>query len=216
MEIEIASENLIGAFSAEHHLYAHRLDDASQQIHRRRSTHGGNIVSLDVIDDVADGIKTFLNGIIDFMVDSTDVVGNEACLCQVGSTFQTNGKRVQTGPVGTSAAIILYAVFTELLGNGRDDTGVETAGEKYAVRHVGHQLPTDSILKGIVNDLHAGFVILYRLIFKPVTLIIALHSRFLAPIVMSGQERLIMFTLTLKGFEFRCDIDRSVIVVANI
>ena len=33
VEVEVASEDLVGAFAAEYHLNAHRLDDASEQIH---------------------------------------------------------------------------------------------------------------------------------------------------------------------------------------
>ena len=121
MEIKVATEDLIGSLTAEHHLDAHRLNDTSQQVHRRRSPNGSNIVGLDEVDNIADGIESFLNGIVDFMVDSTDMVGYHLGLGQIGRTFQAHSEGVQTGPVGTRLRVVLDTMLAELLGNGRDD-----------------------------------------------------------------------------------------------
>ena len=75
MEIKIATENLIGTFTGKHHLDAHRLDYASQQVHRCRGTDGGDIIGLNIIDNIPNGVKTFLNGIVDFVMNRTDMVG---------------------------------------------------------------------------------------------------------------------------------------------
>ena len=100
MEIEVTTENLVGTLTTEHHLDTHRLDDTSQQVHRRRGTNGGDVVGFNEIDDVTDGIETFLNGIVDFVVHSTDMVGYHLGLGKIGSALQTYGKRVQTRPIG--------------------------------------------------------------------------------------------------------------------
>ena len=57
VEIEVTAEQLIRAFTRQHHLDAHRLDDAGQQVHQGGSSDRGHIIRLDVIDDVAQGIK---------------------------------------------------------------------------------------------------------------------------------------------------------------
>ena len=102
VEIEVAAENLVGTFAAEHHLDTHRFDDACQQVHRCGGTDGGDIVGFNEIDDITDGVEPFLNGVVDLVVHGADMIGDEFGFCQVGGTFQSYGKRVQTRPVGTS------------------------------------------------------------------------------------------------------------------
>ena len=48
--------------------------------------------SLDEIDDVADGIETFLDGIVDLVVNGADMVGHELRLGQVGRAFQAHSE----------------------------------------------------------------------------------------------------------------------------
>ena len=107
MEIEIASENLIGTLARQYHLDTHRLDDTRQQIHRSRGT-------------LTDGIKSLLDGIVDFMMHSTDMVGHHSGLRQVGSPFQSYSKGMQTGPICLGLRTILNAHFGKSLGNGRN------------------------------------------------------------------------------------------------
>ena len=95
MEVEIAAENLVGPFAAQHHLDAHRLDDAGQQIHRRGGPDGGHVVGFDIVDDIAEGIQPFLNSIIDFMVNRSDMFGHQTGLFQVGSPLQPYGEGMQ-------------------------------------------------------------------------------------------------------------------------
>ena len=121
MEIEVTTKDFIGSLTTEYHLDTHRLDDASQQVHRRRSPNGSNIVGLDEVDNIADGIESFLNGIVDFMVDSTDMVGHHLGLGQIRRTFQAHGEGVQTGPIGTRLRVVLDTMLAELLGNGRNN-----------------------------------------------------------------------------------------------
>ena len=92
MEVKISAENLVGALTAKHHLYAHAFYHAGQQIHWRGSANSGDIVGFNEIYHIADGIETFLDGIVDFVVHGAYMVGHFACLCQVGCPFQTNGK----------------------------------------------------------------------------------------------------------------------------
>ena len=120
MEIEIASENLIGTLARQYHLDTHRLDDTRQQIHRSRGTHGGNIVGFNKIDHITDGVEPLLDGIVDFMMHSTDMVGHHSGLRQVGSPFQSYSKGMQTWPICLGLRTILNAHFGKSFGNGRN------------------------------------------------------------------------------------------------
>lgn len=102
VEIEVAAENLVGTLAREHHLDAHRLDDARQQVHRRRGAYGRHVVGLDIIDHVAHGIQPLLYGVVDFVVYGADMVGDLACRRQVGRPFQPDGERVELRPPGPS------------------------------------------------------------------------------------------------------------------
>ena len=53
VEIEVTAENFVGSFSRQHHFYAHRLNHACQQIHRRGGAHGGHVVGFDMVNHVA-------------------------------------------------------------------------------------------------------------------------------------------------------------------
>ena len=88
MEIEVATENLVCTFAGEDHLDTHRLDHPGKEIHRRTGTDGRHIVGLDVIDYVADGIQTFLDGIVHLMMDGSDEIGDFAGLDEIGSPLQ--------------------------------------------------------------------------------------------------------------------------------
>lgn len=57
VEIKVAAEDLVGTFTAQYHLDAHRLDDTCQQIHRCGSTDGSYVVCLNEIDNIPDGIE---------------------------------------------------------------------------------------------------------------------------------------------------------------
>ena len=78
VEIEIAAEHFISSFATQHHFDSHAFNDACQQIHRGRGANGGDIVSLDVVNDVADSVQSFLDGIVDFMMHGSDKAGHFA------------------------------------------------------------------------------------------------------------------------------------------
>ena len=121
VEIEISSEYLICSLTGEYHLDTHTADDSCQQIHRGRCSNGCHIVGLDEIDDITDGIQTFLYGIVDFMMHGTDVLCYEASLSKVWCTFQSYSKGVQTWPVSLGLFTILNTISTVFLCDGRDD-----------------------------------------------------------------------------------------------
>ena len=127
MEIQVAAENLVGTLAREYHLNTHRLDDTCQQIHRCRGTNGGYIVGLDIVDDITDGIEPLLNSIVDLVMNRSDMISHQLCLGEIGSTLKTDGKGVQTGPIGFGLRVILDTHLRILLGNSGNHGGVETA-----------------------------------------------------------------------------------------
>ena len=118
VEVEITSEHLVGTLARKHHLDTHAADDSRQQIHRGRCTHGGYIVGLDEVDDIADGIQTFLDGVVDFVMHGSDVLGYQSCLRQIRRTLQAHGKGVQTWPISLGLTTILHTSRRIFLGYG--------------------------------------------------------------------------------------------------
>ena len=92
VEVEITAEHLVGTLAAQYHLDAHALDDAGQQVHRSGGAHGGHIIGFYVIDHVADGVESLLNGVVDFMMYGSDMIGHLAGLGQIGGSLQTHGE----------------------------------------------------------------------------------------------------------------------------
>jgi hypothetical protein len=74
MEVEVASENLVTALTAEDHFNAHSFDFAAEEIHGSTRSHGRHIVCLEVVYDVRDSVQTFLHREGKFMVDSSKEV----------------------------------------------------------------------------------------------------------------------------------------------
>ena len=138
VEVEITTENLIGTFATKHHLDAHRLDDTCQQVHRCGSTNSGNVVCFDKVDDITQGIEPFLNGIIDFMVNSADIFRHFTGFNQVRCTAQTDGEGVELRPPGFALVVGFNALAGIFLGNGGDDGRVEATTEQNTVRNIGH------------------------------------------------------------------------------
>ena len=236
VEIEIASEHLVGTLARKHHLDTHASDDSRQEIHRGRSTHGGYIVGLDEIDDITDGIQSLLDGVVDFVVHGSDVLSNQSCFCQVRRTLQTNGEGMKSRPVSLGFATVLHTGRRILLGYGRDDGRIETTAQQYTVRNITHQLALYRSLQGIVNLLYRSLFLRFRIlqlgfsllsiinlifllhgsVFKPITGIVTLHARVLAVIIMTWEEWLVMVALTFQCLQLACYQHFSILIITNI
>ena len=175
-----------------------------------------DIVGFDKIDDVADGIQTFLYGIVYFVMDGADVLGNETCFRQIGSPFQAYGKTVETRPVGLGTAVVLDAHLAVLFGDGGNHRRVETPAEQHTIGHVGHQLSLHGFLQSIVDGSDAYRIVLHGIIFHPIATVIPLHARLFAPIVMTWQERLVTFALAFECLQFGGYVEGAIAVVANV
>ncbi len=121
MEVEVAAEHFVRTFAGKHHFDAHGFNFPRHQVHRRRSANSGHIVGFDVIDNVADGIQPFLDGKVNFVVHSAEVVGHLLRRFQVRRAFQTDRERVQLRPPGFATLLIFDATGGEFLGDSRDD-----------------------------------------------------------------------------------------------
>lgn len=50
VEVQVATEDLIGALSRQHHLHTQSLDLPGHQEHRRAGSDGGHVVSFHMVD----------------------------------------------------------------------------------------------------------------------------------------------------------------------
>ena len=216
VEIEIAAEHFISPFTTQHHFDSHAFNDACQQIHRGRGANGGDIVSFDVVNDVADSVQSFLDGIVDFMMHGSDKAGHFAGFYQVGRTFQTDSKGMELRPPGIFFIVGFYPFACIFLGNGRDDGTVQTAGKKYAVGHITHQLAFNGLFQSVVYVQGIGIVVFHGFVFKPVADVPAGHLAFFSPIVMAGKEGFVFITEPFEGFQLAGAVYFAVLILTYI
>ena len=150
------------------------------------------------------------------MMNSADMIGHKFGLCQIRRTFQSYGKRVQTGPVGLGFRIVLNTHLGIFLGDGRDDAAVETTREQYTVRHVAHQLALHCIFEGIVDGLDRGGIILHSVVLHPVATIVPFLPGVDTPVVVAGKEGLVTLALAFEGLELGGDVDGAISIVADV
>ena len=96
--MKLTSENLIGSFTRENHLDTHSLDLSAEKVHWGGSSDSRNVVGLEVVDDLGNRVKTFLDGKVIFVVDGAEEVGGFFGGNQVGGAWKTNGERVESWP----------------------------------------------------------------------------------------------------------------------
>ena len=137
----------------------------------------------------------------------TPTVHGNLLVGQVGGTLQTYGERVEARPPGRTRAIVLHTVTGKTGSDSGDDTRVETTGEEHTVRHITHQLTLHGAHQALTDLLHRlairQLTLRTCLAVHPRTGVPALHAfvSLLAPIVMTGEERLVAVALSLEGFE---------------
>lgn len=235
VEVKVTAEHLVRTFAAEYHLDAHAFDDTCQQIHGGGGADSGYVVSLNEIDDVADSIEAFLNGIVYLVMHGTDMTGHFASFNQVGSTLQADGEGMELRPPGICLVVCLDAFGGIFLGDGRDDGRIESATEQDTVGDVGHQLALYGGFKCVVHsrDLCAvgcpayrsrrgitfggrSVVVLHSGIVHPVAGVPAVHLALAPTVVVAGKERLVLVAETLKGFQLTAEVDVSILVASYI
>ena len=153
VEVQVAAEDLVGAFAGEDHLDAHRLDLARHQEHGCGSPDRGHIICFDMMYDIAQSVDSLLHGKGEPMVYTTNVLGNLLCSGQVGATFQTDGKGVDTRPPGLCLVVFLHTGGGVFARKGSDDRGVQASREQNTVRHITHKLTMHGIGQGVPHNL---------------------------------------------------------------
>ena len=90
VEVQVPSEDLVTALTTEHHLDAHSLDLAREQVHGRRGADGGDIVRLQVVDDIRQSVKTLVDGEGHDVMLGTQELGHLEGSLVVGRARQTD------------------------------------------------------------------------------------------------------------------------------
>lgn len=98
VEIEIATEYFIAAFAAQHHLYSHRLDLPTEEVHWGASAYSRHVVRLEVVDYIRDGVKPFLYGEDVFVVEGPEVMCCFTSGEKVGRVLEADGEGMQLWP----------------------------------------------------------------------------------------------------------------------
>jgi hypothetical protein len=74
VEVEVASEELVGALAGDDHLDPEGLDLARHEEHGRARPDYGDVVRLCLVDHVLDGVDVVLNGEVELMVQGAQVL----------------------------------------------------------------------------------------------------------------------------------------------
>ena len=214
VEVEVATEQLVGAFAGEHHLDPHRLDVAGHQVHGRGGADGGDVIGLEVIDDIPQGIQTLLHGEVDLVVNGAEVIGHLAGGGEIRRAFQADGEGVQLGPPGFALAIVFHPTGGIELGDGGDDGRIQPAGEQHTVGHVAHQLAFYRRFQrgfelGLVAD-----VVLDCAVLHPVAFVPSFKLAILAPQVVSRREGFDALADRYQRLHLGGDVEVAVLVAA--
>lgn len=71
----LTSKDFVTSFPTKNHLHPHSLDLSTEEIHRCARPYGRNIIRLQMVDNIRNGIQTLLNSKHIFVVDCIQEVG---------------------------------------------------------------------------------------------------------------------------------------------
>lgn len=180
MEVQVSTKDLVATLTTEDHLDTHGLDLARKEVHGSRGTDRGNIVGLQVVDDIGESVEAVLDGEGHDVVLGSEELGNLEGGLVVRRAGQTNGEGVELGEVGHCREIVVVvdsdetlALVGVLLGdlavldslslsqslhsqgfplcNGGDERRVQTTGQEDTVRHLSHESLPDGLLQGLAD-----------------------------------------------------------------
>lgn len=92
VEVEVATEDLVGTLTTQNHLDSHGLDLTGEQVHGSRGTDGGDIVGFEVVDHVREGVETVLNSEGEGVVLGAEELGDLNGSGGIGGTGKTDGE----------------------------------------------------------------------------------------------------------------------------
>ena len=111
------AKDLIGALSRQDCLDSGRLDLAREQVHGSGGANGRDVVRLEVVDDVVDGIKALLHGEMVLVVDGADKLGHLLGKLEIGRVLEADRERVQSRPPCLALLVVFDAFACVALGN---------------------------------------------------------------------------------------------------
>ena len=140
VEVQVAAEDLVGAFARQHHLDPQGADAARHQVHRRGGAHRGHVEGLQVMDHLGERVESFLHGELELVMDGADVVGHQPGGGQIRRSLQPDAEGMEAGPPCFGPVVVLDPVGGVALRDCRDDRRVQSPGQQDAVGHIGHEL----------------------------------------------------------------------------
>lgn len=181
VEVEVSTKDLIAALARENHLDTHGLDLAGKQIHGGRGTDGGDVVGLEVVDNIRQRIKTLLNSEGHDVMLGAEKLGDLERRNVVGGAGETDREGVELGKEGHGRQLVLIvdtdkalalvkvlgcglrssrSLLSELpqpqtlaLGDRGDQGRVETTGKQNTVGNLGHETFPNGLLEGLTEKL---------------------------------------------------------------
>ena len=145
-----------------------------------------------------------------------NVVGNKFCLCQIRCAFKSNGKRVELRPPCVGFSAFFYTFRRIFLCHCRYYRTVKSSAKEHTIGNIAHKLAFNGCFKRIVYSAYRCRIILHGIITHPVACVPACHLTFLAPVIMSRQERFVAFAETFKRLQLAGAIHLTVTVITYI
>lgn len=237
VEVEVTAEDLVGTLTRKDHLDAHCLDLARKQVHGSRGTDGGDIVGLEVVDDIRQGVKTILDSEGHDVVLGAEELGHLEGSLVVGRAGKANGEGVELGKEGhgrelalvieTNKTLALVQILRLLLsgaigllckllqaqsfplGNGSNKRRVQTAGKENTIRNLSHQPFPDRPLKGLAELLEVDRGLGDLLAIPPCGLKVPCPLASQAVEDVSGGESLDLVADGVEGLQLGSEVDSA-------
>ena len=122
VEIEVSAEQFVRAFAAQDHLDAHGTNPSGHEVHGGGGANGGDVVSFDLSDDVAQGVNALLDRVGDSVVGGSNEFGNLSGGSEVWAAFQPDGEAVHVGPPGRGVVVFVNPTLGVLHGQRQPRT----------------------------------------------------------------------------------------------
>lgn len=236
VEVEVTAEDLIGALTRENHLDTHGLDLAREEVHGGRGTDGGDIVGLEVVDDIGKRVKTVLNSEGHDVVLGAEELGDLKGGLVVGRAGETDGEGVELGKesdgrelviiidtdetlalvlsLGVNLLVVGSLLLSELpeaerlpLGNSSNQRRIKTTGKKDTVGNLSHQTFPDGLLKSLAENLEVERSLGALLLIPPRGLEVTGGLASQAVENMAGRESLDLVANGVEGLELGGEVD---------
>lgn len=96
--LELTSKDLVGSLSTQNHLDSHGLDLSTQKVHWCTGSDRCHVIGLEVINDLWNGVQTFLQSESVFVMHCAEEIGSFSRCEEIWGFGKTNGKGMQSWP----------------------------------------------------------------------------------------------------------------------